>query len=133
MSPCPHVQCKGAAFLDPVSAPHQVLSVHCCPFPHILPWSSHNSQPALDISSQRNYEEQRECLKGLRCTQLSPFTWIHDWQQWLLPLSLPLAPFAAHLFHFQSKVTECSTKLCVRRSLTPVPQVPLHETLPAAS
>lgn len=37
VSPCPHVQCKGAAFLDPVSAPHQVLGVHHCPSPHTLP------------------------------------------------------------------------------------------------
>lgn len=56
--PLPHVQCKDAALLDPVSAPHQVLSVHRCPSPRTLHWSSHASQPALDISSQRFYKER---------------------------------------------------------------------------
>lgn len=79
------------------------------------------------------HQEQRECLGGLCCTHLSPFMQIHNWQQWLLPFSLPPAPFAAHTFHSQSRVTECSTKLCVHRSLTPAPQVPLHETHSAAS
>lgn len=45
VSPCPHVQCKGAAFPDPVSAPHQVLGVHRCPSPYTLPMSSQASQP----------------------------------------------------------------------------------------
>lgn len=64
VSPCPHVRHKGAAFLDPVSAPQQELGVCRCPSPHTLPWSSHASQPALDISSQR-YTRSRGSALGV--------------------------------------------------------------------
>lgn len=38
------------------------------------------------------------------------------------PFPSPMAPFAAHPFHSNPKVTEHTTKLCVPRSLFPGPQ-----------
>lgn len=93
LSPTPGAQCSSLPF-----SPHPPLV-----FPR-QPWTS---------AAKGTTRSRVECLEGLRCTQLSPFTRIHDWQQWLLPLPLPLAPSAAHPFHSQSKVTESSIKLCV--------------------
>lgn len=57
LSPCLLVQCKGAAFLDSVSAPRESLGGHSCPSaPSTGPPRA--NQPALNIPSQRHYKEQ---------------------------------------------------------------------------